>query len=377
MDNSVDSITDSYVQHQLKSSSLNDASDLAELASSILAKIPAEMSPEQAELMGEVGAQKSVTDHSYNKRLKNRKNLPKTAPWNFLSSISNQRNEEVLIRKNAAKEFVENRETSPVEFECTTCRKEFKNRAGLQNHKKSYEHKFRAEGNQGEMGEDTKEFRRPRSRSMLTVCDLCGMSLRQGSLKGHMESQHEKMYKYKCEHCKKAFQTQHRRLIHTRRMHFDPKKPECDFLCDICGKNFLNIISLQSHKYAHKTVFRRRLKIKDGDVNPLSPHVCEICNKRFSTKGYLAQHVAAHSGVKSHACRFCDKRFVLKATLLQHIIHHPEHGKTKKWYCPDCGKRFIYKSCSSIIRSRTGVTNRSPATSARKNSKAKCLSAST
>ncbi|CAL4173875.1 unnamed protein product, partial [Meganyctiphanes norvegica] len=41
------------------------------------------------------------------------------------------------------------------------------------------------------------------------------------------------------------------------------------------------------------------------------PYECSLCNKCFSTKGYMERHKRTHTEVKWKQCRWCGKRFTL------------------------------------------------------------------
>ena len=51
------------------------------------------------------------------------------------------------------------------------------------------------------------------------------------------------------------------------------------------------------------------------------PHVCTVCNKRFTQKGDLNRHREKHTGEKLYSCTQCEKRFTIRKDLRLSLIH--------------------------------------------------------
>ncbi|VVD00017.1 zinc finger protein 708-like [Leptidea sinapis] len=69
-------------------------------------------------------------------------------------------------------------------------------------------------------------------------------------------------------------------------------------------------------------------------------HVCNACDKRFSSPGKLSQHIFSHTGELPFACNFCEKRFNSRFKLVRHSLIHSED---KAFSCTVCGKTFSRK----------------------------------
>jgi uncharacterized Zn-finger protein len=70
-------------------------------------------------------------------------------------------------------------------------------------------------------------------------------------------------------------------------------------------------------------------KISVGNINNSNfhcagekPHICEVCNKGFSTSSSLNTHRRIHSGDKPHQCLVCGKRFTASSNLYYHRMTH-------------------------------------------------------
>ena len=102
-------------------------------------------------------------------------------------------------------------------------------------------------------------------------------------------------------------------------------KPECDQ----CGKIFKKTDVLEAH-----------IKKVHQGVN--APWICSFCEKGFTRKASLEEHIARHKGVKQRYCVECDKYFYHTAYWRHLTSVHPKQEKLRH-NCPHCGKVFALK----------------------------------
>lgn len=104
---------------------------------------------------------------------------------------------------------------------------------------------------------------------------------------------------------------------------------ERPYKCDQCGVT-----------YAHRNTFRKHIKSVHEGVRP---HVCTICDKRFTMKAQLNDHLVIHTGEKAFVCDRCGKRFNRKNVLRMHKqrVHKQQ---TPSHACQICDKRFFNPS---------------------------------
>lgn len=69
-------------------------------------------------------------------------------------------------------------------------------------------------------------------------------------------------------------------------------------------------------------------------------HICDHCNKRYSTKSKLNHHARCHTPyhLRPHVCDFCTKRFLYRKDLTRHNLNatHSEH----QYHCSTCQRSF-------------------------------------
>lgn len=128
----------------------------------------------------------------------------------------------------------------------------------------------------------------------------------------------------------------HRKLTH-------PKK---EYNCDLCGRTFKWKTTLQKHIKSHqdiiecgicekklrKSKFDEHLKKHTSSAMTMS---CHFCNMAFKSMISLAKHLESHT--RSFDCEQCDKKFTKKCHLKEHLIWHENPNA---FTCEHCGEKF-------------------------------------
>ncbi|XP_051985943.1 zinc finger protein Gfi-1-like [Xyrauchen texanus] len=154
---------------------------------------------------------------------------------------------------------------------------------------------------------------------------------------------------YKCIKCSKVFSTPHGLEVHVRRSHSGTRP----FACDICGKTFGHVVSLEQHRAVHSQERSFDCKICGKSFKRSStlsthllihsdtrPYPCQFCGKRFHQKSDMKKHTFIHTGEKPHKCQVCGKAFSQSSNL---ITHSRKHTGFKPFGCDLCDKGFQRK----------------------------------
>ncbi|XP_055593488.1 zinc finger protein 776-like [Uranotaenia lowii] len=136
------------------------------------------------------------------------------------------------------------------------------------------------------------------------------------------------------------------KMKHHMLRHADPEgRP---FKCEQCDKSYSvkrNLIEHISHKHENisygclicgKTFVSRDVLRTHTKLHLNQEFRCELCDQVFQQSIYLKKHMVMHEE-KRFACDVCNKNFRFKQLLKQHMrIHTGE----KPYQCPHCEKQF-------------------------------------
>ncbi|XP_064628070.1 zinc finger protein 853-like isoform X6 [Lineus longissimus] len=108
-------------------------------------------------------------------------------------------------------------------------------------------------------------------------------------------------------------------------------------VCDVCGKEFMNVKTLRVHK---------------GSVHGDRPlYTCDVCQKTYYNRSHFRDHVNSHNEVKNYTCPSCGKVLGHQSSLSRHMKDgkcvRGDEKKNKKdaaFVCQTCGDRFRGKS---------------------------------
>ncbi|XP_067857874.1 oocyte zinc finger protein XlCOF6 [Heptranchias perlo] len=141
------------------------------------------------------------------------------------------------------------------------------------------------------------------------------------------------------------------------------------FLCQFCGRTFKYRRQMNKHRrQVHQKTKEKRRENENGLTSrrheekepriktkkPNKEFVCNICTRKCSSKLALQRHMGTHTGIKPFHCQHCDYKTRLKASLIQHMrIHTGE----KPFKCTIC--QYASIDASSLRRhSRTHSTEK-------------------
>lgn len=127
----------------------------------------------------------------------------------------------------------------------------------------------------------------------------------------------------KCYICKERLPSWDHKEKHLIEMHGKPKKT---YPCTECDKVFQQNSQLYFH---FKVTHTDDLK-------------CKYCDKRFTARSILNEHLAMHEGKKDFVCTVCDKRFCYYRSLKVHMKLHD-------------GLSFPCTACHHLFSTKTGL----------------------
>ena len=122
---------------------------------------------------------------------------------------------------------------------------------------------------------------------------------------GHERVEHDV---YKCTKCGSLFNGKKKVLYHIRSKHKGR-----GVACALCQCTFVTNAGLHEHvRHIHEKLAR---------------YQCETCGKGYASRSNYEDHLAAHRAVKPHVCTLCNRRFTLQRGLNAHVTHfHSEDG---------------------------------------------------
>ena len=137
------------------------------------------------------------------------------------------------------------------------------------------------------------------TKAHLTVCTVCGKSIRKESMKVHMVRNHDNEEPVKCTKCGKILRNKESFKIHQRKCTKDEslwanqKVP-----CPTCGKLV-------------KRCYMKNHNITNHTPEHLKSFVCTECPKPkgFRFKPQYEAHMNIHRGVRPFACKYCGTTF--------------------------------------------------------------------
>ncbi|KAM3930096.1 gastrula zinc finger protein XlCGF66.1-like [Leptodactylus fuscus] len=140
---------------------------------------------------------------------------------------------------------------------------------------------------------------------------------------------------------------------------------ERPFSCSECDRCFSKKSNLMEHLKGHTgekpfscsecgKCFRKKSNLGKHQRTHTGekPFLCPECGKYFSQTSSLMEHLRSHTGEMPFLCSECGKCFRKKSNFVE---HQRSHTGEKPFSCTECGKRFSHKSnVLKHLRSHTG-----------------------
>lgn len=232
------------------------------------------------------------------------------------------------------------------QWKCTICNRKYKNELNLQTHYKKY--------HTGPTAKPPSAFKKKRKPTPM-FCDYCGkLLMSKCKMQNHFVDEHRFTISYTCRTCSATFPNSLLLVRHRHSVHSD-KPYRCQYgcnarfsypeslsrhnatvhgqydtlyICDLCGEKF-------PHRYIILKHFRNyHLQTRKPDARI---H-CKLCDREFSRRSTLNQHMNNHSGAKPFRCQYgCDQSFSTKPGMAQ---HHSRYHDAPKYQCEVCSKMF-------------------------------------
>ncbi|XP_048002863.1 zinc finger protein 184-like [Leguminivora glycinivorella] len=181
-------------------------------------------------------------------------------------------------------------------------------------------------------GEGVNEKVRTRSKEVLAekpTCAECGkvFSSRK-TYRYHLNVLHKGQNRYPCPRCGKVYQWKSNLGRHLRT---HKARDDGELYCELCDKRFASVATYRQHL----RVSRRHVSESEFSF------VCNDCGKKFVNKTRLRDHVDwEHLKKIKFRCQLCNKPFKCHTSLYVHLQNVHRNKEKKDNLCHVCGKSY-------------------------------------
>ncbi|KAI8441574.1 hypothetical protein MSG28_015156 [Choristoneura fumiferana] len=160
------------------------------------------------------------------------------------------------------------------------------------------------------------------------VCHVCSKRyLSRAGLEAHTRTHAARAA---CAHCGDSFAHAQKLHQHLKEVHGH----ELDFHCNVCDKRFASRGALSAHMLSHAAA---------------RAHSCAVCGHACRTPAMLAEHARTHTGERPFPCDVCGVAFRRSTAMRNHRLIHTG---VRAWPCARCPKRFRVRSDLNTHRRR-------------------------
>ncbi|CAN9514088.1 unnamed protein product [Ophioblennius macclurei] len=296
-----------------------------------------------------------------------------------LTSAAHLRNEQ-----NSVEELPE----GGASFKCVKCTERFASEQELFVHIKEKHEELLREVNKYVL-EDTEQINREREENQGSVCKYCGKVCKSsnsmaflahirthtgskpfmckicnfataqlGDARNHVK-RHLGMREYKCDICGWAFVMKKHLSTHLLGKHGVGQRKERKFECELCERSFSEKWALNNHMKLHSgekpykcawpschyaflnlSAMKDHYRTHTGEKS----YLCDLCGFAGGTRHALTKHRRQHTGERPFKCKLCN----FASTTQSHLSRHKRvHTGEKPYRCPWCDYR---SNCAENIR---------------------------
>ncbi|XP_023132617.2 zinc finger protein 407 isoform X1 [Amphiprion ocellaris] len=296
-----------------------------------------------------------------------------------LTSAAHLRNEQ-----NSVEELPE----GGASFKCVKCTDRFESEQELFIHIKEKHEELLREVNKYVL-EDTEQINREREENQGSVCKYCGKVCKStnsmaflahirthtgskpfmckicnfataqlGDARNHVK-RHLGMREYKCDICGWAFVMKKHLSTHLLGKHGVGQRKERKFECKLCERSFSEKWALNNHMKLHSgekpykcawpschyaflnlSAMKDHYRTHTGEKS----YLCDLCGFAGGTRHALTKHRRQHTGERPFKCKLCN----FASTTQSHLSRHKRvHTGEKPYRCPWCDYR---SNCAENIR---------------------------